>query len=573
MYIIKNALKSISRSKGRNLLIGIIVLVISTASCIGLSIRNAAEEARVATLEGITITAQISVDRNSMMSEVMGNMGGNGGGMPSFDKDSFSDLMSGLDGLSLEELQKYAELETVKSFYYTVSVSMNGADIIYADGTESVTLEPVSSRGSSSSKNDKEDSSDEGTSENSGFPMGDMSGMPGFQMGTMGTQGDFTLVGYSSDEAMEDFLNGTCTIIDGTVFVEGTEENHCIITDELATYNNISVGDTITVANPNNEEELYELEVVGIYNNAQSTVTSGGMMQGFSTSSDAANQVYLSSVALDNILSESAENAEESIDEDTGITTTTALPSQESGTYVFATVEDYNAFTEDVYEAGLSENYTVSSSDVSQYESSLLPLENLSEMALYFLIVVFAIGGVVLVVINIFNVRERKYEVGVLTAIGMKKFKVSLQFIFETLVVTFVFVVIGGCIGAVSSVPVTNSLLESQIEAVENESASDELAFGRDTNFDIGGMPSMGGMPNMGGMPGMSGSSDKGGFSFGDDIVGNVNNYVDEVASATDFEVLMQLLGIGVLLALVASAGSVVFITRYDPLKILANRD
>ena len=89
-------------------------------------------------------------------------------------------------------------------------------------------------------------------------------------------------------------------------------------------------------------------------------------------------------------------------------------------------------------------------------------------MALYFLIVVFAIGGVVLVVLNIFNVRERKYEVGVLTAIGMKKFKVSLQFIFETLVVTFVFIVIGGCIGAVSSVPVTNSLLESQIEAAEN---------------------------------------------------------------------------------------------------------
>lgn len=188
MYIIKNALKSISRSKGRNLLIGIIVLVISTASCIGLSIRNAAEEARVATLEGITITAQISVDRNSMMSEVMGNMGGNGGGMPSFDKDSFSDLMSGLDGLSLEELQKYAELETVKSFYYTVSVSMNGADIIYAEGSESVTLEPVSSRGSSGSKNDKEDSSDEGISEDSGFPMGDMGGMPGMGGGMPGFQ-------------------------------------------------------------------------------------------------------------------------------------------------------------------------------------------------------------------------------------------------------------------------------------------------------------------------------------------------------------------------------------------------
>lgn len=109
MYIFKNALKSISRSKGRNLLIGIIVLVISTASCIGLSIRNAAEEARIATLEGITITAQISVDRNSMMSNIMGNLGGNGGGMPSFDKDSFSSMMNGLDALSLEEQQEYAK--------------------------------------------------------------------------------------------------------------------------------------------------------------------------------------------------------------------------------------------------------------------------------------------------------------------------------------------------------------------------------------------------------------------------------------------------------------------------------
>ncbi len=579
MYIIKNALKGISRSKGRNLLIGIIVLVIATASCIGLSIRNAAEEARTATLNGITITAQISVDRNSMMSSIMGDMGSDG--MPSFDKDSFSSMMGKLEGLSIEEQEEYAKLDTVKSFYYTVSVSMNGSQVNYAEESESVTFEPVSSKGSSSSsKNDTdEDNTDDDNADTgndseseSGFPMEEFGGMhggmgggrPGFQMGTMGTQGDFTLVGYSSDEAMTDFLNGICTITAGTVFEEGTENYHCIITDELATYNSISVGDKITVENPNNEEEIYELEVVGIYNNSQSTVTSGGMMQGFSTASDAANKIYLSATALNNIITTSKDNAEESTDEETGITTTTALPSQDSGTYVFATVEDYEVFCDDVYEAGLSESYTVSSSDVSQYENSLVPLENLSEMAFYFLIVVLAIGGVVLVVLNIFNVRERKYEVGVLTAIGMKKLKVSMQFIVETLMVTIVFVIIGGCIGAVTSVPVTNNLLASQIEATQNESASDDKAFGRDTNFDRGNMPSM---------PGMSGSSNKGGFSFKDDIMGNVTNYVDEVSSATDIEVLLELLGIGVLLALVASASSVIFITRYDPLKILANRD
>lgn len=34
---------------------------------------------------------------------------------------------------------------------------------------------------------------------------------------------------------------------------------------------------------------------------------------------------------------------------------------------------------------------------------------------------ILVIGAVILVVLNIFNVRERKYEIGVLTAMGMKK--------------------------------------------------------------------------------------------------------------------------------------------------------
>lgn len=555
MYILKNALKSISRSKGRNVLIGIIVLVISVAACIGLSIQNAAEDAREATLEGITVTAQISVDRNAMMSGMMENVQpGEDGGMPSFDKDSFRENMNAIEGLTIDEMQKYADLDMVKSFYYTMSVSMNGSD-----------FEPVSTTDTEEEETEDTDSM-QGAGGFGGFGMG-MPGGKGFEFGSMGEQGDFTLVGYSSDEAMESFLDGTCTIVDGNVFEEGTKEYHCIITDELATYNDISVGDTITIVNPNDEEEVYELQVVGTYNNSQSTVTSGGFMQGFSTSSDAANQIYLSYNALSAIVTTSSENAEETTDEDTGITTTTALPEQTSGTYVFATVEDYEKFSKDVYDAGLSEDYTVSSSDISQYENSLLPLENLSQMSMYFLIVVFAIGGIILVVLNIFNVRERKYEVGVLTAIGMKKRKVALQFILETLIVTIAFVVIGGGIGAVTSVPVTNSLLASQIEAQESQIENDGDAFGRDTNFDRGSMPGNmgGGMP--GNMPFMSDIEEMPGF------VGDAANYVQEVSSATDLGVLLKLLGIGVLLALIASAASVIFITRYDPLKILANRD
>ena len=60
MYIIKNAFRSIGRSKGRNILIGIIALVIAVSACIGLSIRQAASNAKESALEGINITATIS---------------------------------------------------------------------------------------------------------------------------------------------------------------------------------------------------------------------------------------------------------------------------------------------------------------------------------------------------------------------------------------------------------------------------------------------------------------------------------------------------------------------------------
>ena len=192
-------------------------------------------------------------------------------------------------------------------------------------------------------------------------------------------------------------------------------------------------------------------------------------------------------------------------------------------------------------------------------------------MAGWFLLVILIIGGVILVVLNIFNVRERKYEVGVLTAMGMKKWKVAAQFICEILVVTMIAVVIGAGVGAVSSVPVTNALLEGQVESQNSQQSQMEENFGRPGDFG-GGFP--GG--NMGGMPGGMPSDipdDIGGKNPFDDTFKGAANYITEVDSAMNLTVVFQMIGVGLLLTLVASAASVLFVMRYDPLKILANRD
>ncbi len=555
MYILKNALRCISRSKGRNVLIGIIVLVIAVSACIGLSIRQAAQSAREDTLAGMSVTATISVDRQSMMGNSMGGSGGK------FDKDQFSATMGSTASLTLAEYQVYAGASTVENFYYTVTVSLNGGE----------DLEPVSSDSTDSSTSSS--GSLEGTLEEDDEAIDQE--LPGGGRGDMFTQSffsnsDFTVIGYSSDNAMTAFIDGTAAIEEGAVFDEGTESYECIISRELATYNDLAVGDTVTLVNPSNEDECYTLTITGIYTDSSANSDFMSMFSG--GSSDPANQIYMSSNALNAILAASESVSTTVTDEDTGRETETKLTGSLSCTYVFADTEAYYTFKEEVRTLGLDEAYSVSSSDITSFENSLVPLETLGTMAGWFLLVILAIGAVILIVLNIFNVRERKYEIGVLTAMGMKKGKVASQFLTEIFVVTMVAVIIGVVIGAVSAVPVTNVLLENQITSTQTQSSQIDKNFGRDNQGSFGGrgdsaMPD--GM-NMGSME-KPGNIDLGGIEtlFGTNAV----NYVSQIDSAMNFTVVLQMLGIAILLTLVSGTVSMLFVMRYEPLKILANRD
>ncbi|MBQ8683424.1 MAG: ABC transporter permease [Clostridia bacterium] len=570
MYIIKNALRCIGRGKGRNILIGIIVLVIAVSACLGLSIRQAAVTAKEETLSTLSVTATISFDRQSAMQGMRPPSGGEGGDRGSFDKDSFAQMMGQSSSLTLEQYETYAAADSVSGFYYTLTASFNGGE----------GLDPVSNE--SVSDTDATDSDTSGSSgrPSGGFP-GGMGGFGGFSQ-IMGSQSDFSVVGYSTQAAMTAFVDGTASIAQdengasmGRVFAEGTDQMECIITQELATYNDVAVGDTILLANPNSEEETYTLTVVGIYTDSSANENSFSMMG--STSGDPANQIYMSAAALQKVLDASAEVSETVTDEDTGREFETKLNSTLSGTYVFATADDYYLFENEVRELGLEETYTVSSPDLTAFENSLAPLNTLSTTAGTFLTVILIIGGIILVVLNIFNVRERKYEIGVLTAMGMKKGKVAAQFMTEIFVITLVAVVLGVVLGGVSAVPVTNALLEGQSTSSQAQSDRIDAAFGEGGfgggDFSGFGGGGFGGMPG-GGMPG--GDRPSGGFGgdmFADIFGQGAADYITEIDSAMNLTVVWQMLGIAILLTLLSGAVSMLFIMRYEPLRILSNRD
>ena len=556
MFIIKNALRCIGRSKGRNVLVGIIALVIAVSACIGLSIRQAAESAKASALEGMSVTATISYDRTSAMAQ-MGGGRPSGGDRPSgsFDKAQFANLMGNDSSLTLEEYKIYADAESVQDFYYTLTAYFNGSDSFspVSDETENNDAAEESS-GSSSSGGA------------SGF-FGGMGGMGGMNFGR-GASGDFTIVGYSSDSSMTAFVNGNASILEGgAIFEEGTSELVCIISEELAIYNDLAVGDTVIITNPSLEGETYTLKISGIYTSSENNDFSMSM---FGTSQDPANQIYMSANALQVILDESEKNSTV-ITNNYGGESESKVTATLSATYSFADADAYYVFEEEVRTLGLDDSYTVSSSDLSAFENSIAPLNTLSTMAGWFLVVILVIGGVILVVLNIFNVRERKYEVGVLTAMGMKKWKVAAQFMCEILVVTMLAVLIGAGIGAVSSVPVTNALLESQLASQTNQQTQMEQSFGRPGNMGGGFPGGMSGMPSN--MPSDMPNDIGGGKNPFDEMFGGAAEYITEVDSAMNLTVVFQMIGVGLLLTLVASAASVLFIMRYDPLKILANRD
>ena len=147
----------------------------------------------------------------------------------------------------------------------------------------------------------------------------------------------------------------------------------------------------------------------------------------------------------------------------------------------------------------------------------------------------------------------------------MKKWEIAIQFLTESLCSTFCALISGAGIGAVSSVPVTNHLLAQQIES--SSSFGQEQWFGRETGAQgsteapeqPGGSKEKAEAPEV---------SNAGGPGFS-----QAANYVSSISSATDMQVILEMMGIGILLTLISGCTALIFIMRYDPLKILSNRD
>lgn len=480
MYILKNAFISITRNKGRNFLIGVIILVISLASTVTLAINNTASRLISSYESAYEKEATISFNRENMMKGAdFSNEEG---------KDKAKEKFSNVSSYTVDDIKRFADSDYIKSYYYTYSTSLNGSSI-----------EKV-------------------TSEKSNDFKGEMPGGRGQKESSL----DFTLVGYSSTDAMSDFIKGNyeMTQINDNAWDVIFNGNYVFINEELASYNNLSLNDKIEFEDENGNK--YEFVIVGIYkekNNENS-------MDMFS---DSANTVITN---VDSITSITSSND--------------SLKSRITSTFIIDDYKNVSKIQNEFYSKGLDENYILKTNE-DEVTSGLTSIQNVKSFSITFLIITLVIGGVVLFIINMINIRERKYEIGVFRTIGMSKFKLILQFVLELLIIAFVSLMIGIGIGAIVSKDVSNTLLSNEIQASEKSI--------NDMKGNFGGPESKGGLS----------------FEHGHKGVPTVQAY-DSIDATVDVKVTLELLFIGLTLAVISGIASMIAIQRFSPLTILKER-
>jgi len=189
-------------------------------------------------------------------------------------------------------------------------------------------------------------------------------------------------------------------------------------------------------------------------------------------------------------------------------------------------------FEAELRNKGLTDNYSVVT-DESTFNNMTEPVENLQNLMRTFLIIVLVLGAVIMVLLSTIVIRERKYEIGVLRAMGMKKKRVALGLWIEIITITCICFVLGMGAGTMLSQPVSDMILVGQSDSpsIGSTSLADRLNITAETEEPI-----------------------------------KVNVSVSALTA-------MEILGISILLASIAGIISISRITKCEPIKILMERN
>ena len=316
------------------------------------------------------------------------------------------------------------------------------------------------------------------------------------------------VIGNSNFESLQDFKEGRRKITQGELYKNKYE---CIISEDFAKLNNLKVGDEIEVQSTVKSDSFapMKLKITGIFFD----ITESKFGDWVSAATNPRNEILTSY--------ETMVDYKENVADGKQIYSVSA-------TYYLKSPDMLEAFNKEAHEKGLHDVF-VMQTDEATYNQIVKPVEGLSKTSTVFMSVVLIFGSVILVLLCVLAIRERKYEIGVLRAMGMKKAKLVRGLLYESLITIGVCLAIGLSIGTVAAQPVSDMLLDNQIEMLEEYNENNPY--------------------------------------------GDISTSLSEIDVSISFKAVASVSAIAVILAILSSSVGILYIARYEPMKILSERN
>lgn len=242
--------------------------------------------------------------------------------------------------------------------------------------------------------------------------------MPG---GTSASSGDITVSGVTSTASNANFSDGTYTITSGRgLKASDADTKNVVIETNLAKSNSLKVGSTIKLKSTTGSKSIYTLKVVGIYKAKSSATASMGPGQ-----SDPANTVFTGTAFANTLKGSKYAGTADSV------------------TFNVSTPSKVSSVKAQAKKLINTSKYSINSDDAS-YQIVKSSMKSVTGFANKIVWLVVIAGTIILALIVILMIRERRYEIGVLLSLGESRMKIIAQFFVELLVVLVIGVGVAG---------------------------------------------------------------------------------------------------------------------------------
>ena len=244
----------------------------------------------------------------------------------------------------------------------------------------------------------------------------------------------------------DNYVNGTIKLTSGEAFDE-TKNDTAIISYELATENNLKVGDKITITSSDDKD--VELEIIGIYQNSETDKFNNNY-----------NLIYVNTNTGAKLLTEEEYN-------DGNYKVSKAVFYLDDPENADKFKEEANKLVTDFSDRNLTLDI-----DNESYEQMISSIEGVAKFSNTVLVIVVIASIVVISLMVINSLKDRNYEIGVLLSLGEKRKKIIGQFIIELVIIaTFAFIASIGSSLLVSQ-KLADTLLENQTTVTEKMNTS-----------------------------------------------------------------------------------------------------